>query len=74
MAVRRRWSRCGGAGVARAVDRGRTGRAVILRVAKTLGVGVSTVQRVKAEMSAALVGVMAGADVTTHAVRAMEAR
>jgi hypothetical protein len=43
-------------------------------VAKTLGVGVSTVQRVKAEMSAALVGVMAGADVTTHAVRAMEAR
>jgi hypothetical protein len=36
--------------------------------------GLCTVQRVKAEMSAALVGVMAGADVTTHAVRAMEAR
>jgi DNA invertase Pin-like site-specific DNA recombinase len=39
----------------------------ILKVAKALGVGVSTVQRVKAEMSAAPAGSRRWADVTAHA-------
>ena len=45
----------------------------IMKVAKTLGVGVSAVQRDKAEMPAVSVGCREEADVRARAARAVEA-